>query len=111
MVDDTPTEDVNQRPMVEVATQAPMAPVPSPEVTARRLGVLPLSLFALAVGIVTGLGAVVFRALIGLVHNVFFLGQFSFAYDSSIFTPFNPWGPAIILVPVIGGLAVTWSRR
>jgi CIC family chloride channel protein len=69
---------------------------------------LPLSLLALLVGVVTGLGAVVFRGLIGLVHNVSFLGQFSFTYDSSIFTPLNPWGPGIILVPVIGGLAVTW---
>ena len=60
------------------------------------------------VGIVTGIGAVVFRDLIGLVHNIFFLGQFSFAYDSSVFTPFNPWGPAVILVPVIGGIGVTW---
>ena len=31
---------------------------------------------ALVVGVVTGFGAVVFRALIGLVHNVLFLGQF-----------------------------------
>ncbi len=26
----------------------------------------------------------------------------------SSFTPANPWGPAIILVPVIGGIGVTW---
>ena len=108
MVDDRASEEPSQRPTVQAATKAPTTSVASPEVTARRLGLLPLSLFALLVGVVTGLGAIVFRGLIGLVHNVFFLGQFSFAYDSSIFTPFNPWGPAIILVPVIGGLAVTW---
>ena len=108
MVDDRASEEPSQRPTVQAATKAPTTSVASPEVTARRLGLLPLSLFALLVGVVTGLGAIVFRGLIGLVHNVFFLGQFSFAYDFSIFTPFNPWGPAIILVPVIGGLAVTW---
>jgi CIC family chloride channel protein len=108
MVDDRPSGEPSQRPTVEAATKAPTTPVASPEAAARRLGLLPLSLLALLVGVVTGLGAVVFRGLIGLVHNVSFLGQFSFAYDSSIFTPFNPWGPAIILVPVIGGLAVTW---
>jgi CIC family chloride channel protein len=108
MVDDRASEEPSERPTVQAATKAPTAPVASPEAAARRLGVLPLSLLALLVGVVTGLGAVVFRGLIGLVHNLFFLGQFSFIYDSSVFTPFNPWGPAIILVPVIGGIGVTW---
>lgn len=65
-------------------------------------------MLAFIVGIVTGLGAVVFRALIGLVHNAFFLGRFSFAYDASHFTAASPWGVFVILVPVVGGLAVTW---
>ena len=47
---------------------------------------------ALVVGLVTGVGAVVFRALIGLVHNGLFLGRFSFAYNASLFTPSDPWG-------------------
>jgi CIC family chloride channel protein len=108
MVDDTPSAGSDGAPTVETSTKAPPTPVAPPEQTARRLGLLPLSLLALVVGVITGLGAVVFRGLIGLVHNVFFLGHFSFAYDSSLFTPFDPWGPAIILVPVIGGIGVTW---
>ena len=108
MVDDRPSGEPSQRPTVEAAIKAPTTPIASPEAAPRRLGLLPLSLLALVVGVITGIGAVVFRGLIGLVHNVFFLGHFSFAYDSSIFTPFNPWGPAIILVPVIGGIGVTW---
>ena len=63
---------------------------------------------AILVGSVTGIGAVVFRDLIGLVHNLMFLGRFSILYDASVFTPASPWGPAIILVPVLGGLGVTW---
>ncbi|MCC8400582.1 chloride channel protein [Paraburkholderia sp. MMS20-SJTN17] len=63
---------------------------------------------ALVVRIVTGLGAVVFRDLIGLVHNAFFLGRLSFAYDASHFTSAAPWGVLVILVPVVGGLGVTW---
>lgn len=75
--------------------------------------VMPVALYLLCflafiVGIVTGLGAVVFRGLIGLVHNVFFLGHLSFAYDASHFTPAAPWGMFVILVPVVGGFAVTW---
>jgi len=67
-----------------------------------------MTLLAVAVGIITGIGAYVFRELIGLVHNLFFLRQLSFAYDSSIFTPFNPWGPWVILVPVVGAIGVTF---
>jgi CIC family chloride channel protein len=71
------------------------------------VGLFRLSLYAVTIGAVTGVGAVVFRALIGLIHNVFFLGHFSFAYDANIFTPPGPWGAWIILAPVIGGMVVT----
>lgn len=73
-----------------------------------RLGLLRLSLLAIIVGIVTGFGAVLFRALIGLIHNIAFLGVFSVPYDASVFTPPGPWGAFIILVPVIGGQLVTF---
>ncbi|HEX4368386.1 MAG TPA: chloride channel protein [Rhodopila sp.] len=63
---------------------------------------------ALGMGVVTGFGAVVFRALIGLVHNVLFLGKLSFAYDASVFTPLAPWGALVILVPVVGSIGVTF---
>lgn len=77
-------------------------------VNGRRLPLVLLCALALVVGIVTGLGAVVFRGLIGLVHNLLFLGQFSIPYDSSVFTPMAPWGALVILVPVIGALGVTF---
>jgi len=73
-----------------------------------RLGLLRLSLLAIVVGIITGFGAVLFRALIGLIHNIAFLGVFYFNYDAGVFTPPGPWGAFIILVPVIGGLIVTF---
>ena len=73
-----------------------------------RLGLLRLSILAVVVGIITGFGAVLFRALIGLIHNIAFLGIFSVDYDSSVFTPPGPWGAFIIFVPAIGGLIVTF---
>src|SRR4051794_7025415 len=76
--------------------------------SARRLPLVVLCLLALAVGIITGIGAVAFRALIGLVHNLLFIGHWSFAYDSSVFTPPSPWGPLVILVPVLGAIGVTF---
>ena len=73
-----------------------------------RLGLVRLSLLAIVVGVVTGLGAVLFRARIGLIHNIAFLGMFAIDYDASIFTPPSPWGALVILVPVIGGQIVTF---
>ena len=73
-----------------------------------RLGLVRLSLLAIVVGLVTGLGAVVFRDLIGLIHNITFLGIFSFDYEANVFTPPSPWGALIILVPVVGGQIVTF---
>ena len=74
----------------------------------RHIGLVVLSGLAIVVGAVTGFGAVVFRDLIGLIHNVMFLGDVAVRYDANLFTPPSPWGAFIILVPVIGALAVTF---
>ncbi len=73
-----------------------------------RLGLVSLSLLALLVGIASGVGAIVFRLLIGLIHNLLFLGQFVAHCDTKLFTPASPWGAFIILVPVVGAVAVTF---
>lgn len=73
-----------------------------------RLTLLRLSLLALGLGVVTGLGAVLFRDLIGVIHNLFFTGRLALRYDANHFTEPAPWGPWIILAPVIGGLGVTF---
>lgn len=69
---------------------------------------LQLLALALATGSVAGLGAIVFRAMIGLIHNLAFFGQFSFAYDANVHTDPSPLGAAIILVPVASALGVAW---
>ncbi len=73
-----------------------------------RISLWLLSFLALLIGVVGGLGAVVFRALIGFVHNLLFLGTLSVNYDASVFTPHSPWGPLVILVPVVGAIGVTF---
>lgn len=75
---------------------------------ARRLSLVTLSLLALIVGVVTGLGAVGFRDLIGLIHNLMFTGHWAIGYDANVFTKPSPWGALVILVPVVGGVGVTW---
>ncbi len=67
-----------------------------------------MCLLSLAVGLIAGLGAWVLRMLIGLFHNLFFLGQLQFAYDANRHTSVNPWGAGIILAPVIGAIIVAW---
>src|SRR5262245_61363752 len=63
---------------------------------------------ALAVGLIGGCGAVVFRDMIGAVHNLLFLGQFSYHYNANIHTAPSPWGAWIIFVPVLGGVGVAF---
>ena len=90
------------------ATRYPWRPLPAWRVGATGFGLIRMSLLAFSVGVVAGLGAFVFRELIGLVHNVLFLGKFAFDYDANLFTPASPWGAGVILVPVIGAVVVTF---
>ncbi|MBV16852.1 MAG: chloride channel protein [Thalassospira sp.] len=76
--------------------------------SSRRASMLSLCMLALVVGVVTGYGAVVFRALVALIHNVAFYGVFSINYDANLLTAPSTWGPLVILVPVIGGLFVVF---
>jgi CIC family chloride channel protein len=74
----------------------------------RHLPLVLLSLLALALGAVTGLGAVLFRDLIGLIHNLLFTGHAVVRYDANVFTGGAPWGALVILVPVLGAVGVTF---
>jgi chloride channel protein, CIC family len=74
----------------------------------RRIGLARLSILGVLVGIIAGAGAVIFRDLIGLIHNVAFLGEFSIEYDANRFTPQSPWGAFIIVVPALGSFIVTF---
>ncbi len=97
--------------MVEALTHAAMTGPREGGPNANKktpLSPLPFWLLAVLIGLVGGCGAVVFRGMIGFLHNLFFLGKFSFFYESNIHTPPGPWGPLIIFVPVIGGIGVTW---
>ena len=74
----------------------------------RSVNLFIFSLIAIVVGVATGFGAVFFRGLIGLVHNVLFLGHISTLYNANLHTPPAPWGVWVILVPIIGGMGVVF---
>jgi chloride channel protein, CIC family len=74
----------------------------------RKVSLLTLCGLALVIGIMTGLGAVAFRALIGFVHNAFYNGRLSFIYDANIAEAPSRFGDWVFFSPVIGGLFVVY---
>ncbi|HEY6577977.1 MAG TPA: hypothetical protein VIY09_01520, partial [Rhizomicrobium sp.] len=109
----TYTQAMDSKAQIPVSREPPAAAgndssAPAASDAHYGIGLLILSVLALIVGIVTGLGAVLFRDLIGIIHNVMFLGRFAVRYDANLFTPASPWGPFVILVPVIGAVGVTF---
>lgn len=65
-------------------------------------------LLSVLVGFVAGLGAMVFRGLIGLFHNLLFLGKLSAVYSANIHTPVGVRGSWVVLVPVAGAFGVAF---
>ncbi|HXJ21811.1 MAG TPA: chloride channel protein [Polyangia bacterium] len=55
-----------------------------------------------------GFGAFAFRNLIGLFHNLFFLGRLSWVYDTNVHTAPGPWGPGVALAPALGAVVVVF---
>lgn len=82
-----------------------------PQSEERRVSLLVLCGLALVIGVMTGLGAVVFRALIGLVHNLFYFGRLSFLYDANVSEGPSRFGDLILFAPIIGGLIVVFLVR
>src|SRR5271168_3168310 len=104
-----PSRDRSTIQQAALSTAGPSSVVPlKTDSDIRRIGLVSLSILALIVGVVTGFGAVGFRDLIGLIHNVLFLGKWAVRYDANLFTPVSPWGPLVIVVPMLGGVAVTF---
>jgi chloride channel protein, CIC family len=73
-----------------------------------RVSLFILCLMALGVGIMTGVGAVALRALIGLIHNAMINGVFRIPYDANILEGPSRWGNWVILSPILGGLVVVY---
>src|SRR6201996_4728052 len=88
------------------------AAIPSaPTATARderRVSLFTLCLLALGIGVLTGVGAVVLRSLIGLIHNFMINGIVKIPYDANILEGASRWGNWVILSPILGGLVVVF---
>ncbi len=69
---------------------------------------MPMIAYALSVGIIAGLGAIAFRLLISLFHNLLFFGRWDFDYNTLLHTAESSWGVAVIAVPVVGAMVVAY---
>jgi CIC family chloride channel protein len=87
-------------------------PDPSPPENGREpvkpAGTLAFSFLSILTGLVAGLGAVFFRGLIALFHNLLFLGRLSAHYDATLHTPSSDLGLFVILIPVLGAVVVAF---
>lgn len=96
-------------PSPSVSTVQPIIDIGKPEAhDERRVNLLVLCGLALVVGVMTGLGAVALRLLIGLFHNLFYNGTFSIWYDANISEGPSRFGNWVLLSPVLGGLVVVF---
>ena len=77
----------------------------------RQRNLVLISALAIAIGVVAGVGAWIFREMIGLFHNLLFLGEFSFDYVATQHTPPSPWGAWIIAVPPAVAILVAWMVK
>lgn len=67
--------------------------------------------FSFVVGIVASFGAIIFKAMIGFIHNLTFSGKLSIYYNANLHPTKSIWGLGIILVPVVGSVVVTWLTQ
>jgi CIC family chloride channel protein len=86
----------------------PEAAIPKDLKEAGQLNLAWMILCSVLVGVVAGFGAVLFRMMIGFVHNLFFYGSLDFHYNANIHMAECSWGWAVIFVPFVGALFVTW---
>jgi chloride channel protein, CIC family len=82
-----------------------------PPLEERRVTLLVLCGLALVIGVMTGLGAVFFRALIALVHNASYNGRLSLVYNANISEGPSRFGDFVLLSPIVGGLIVVFLVR
>jgi chloride channel protein, CIC family len=85
-----------------------IGPDAKPATNERRVSLLTLCGLALVIGIMTGLGAVGFRALIALVHNLFYNGRLSTVFDANVSEGPSYFGDLVFFSPIIGGLIVVF---
>lgn len=96
--------------MLQVARNARTRLVRTPRLATGevRVNLLVLCILALGVGVLTGVGAVALRMLIGLIHNAAFYGALNIRYDANVLEGPSPLGVFVALSPIIGGIIVVY---
>jgi CIC family chloride channel protein len=97
--------------MTSGSSPALLSSTSKPAAEERRVSLLTLCGLALVIGVMTGLGAVAFRALIAMVHNLSYNGTLSFIYDANVSDGPSRFGNWVLFSPIIGGLIVVFLVR
>jgi CIC family chloride channel protein len=84
-------------------------PLDNSTLVSRKLGTL--CLIAIVIGVLGGIFSWLFRALIAVIHNAVFLGEFSVQYNANQHTPGSWLGWLIIFAPTLGGLVVVFLTK
>jgi CIC family chloride channel protein len=63
---------------------------------------------ALIVGILGGVGSILFQGTIAFFESLLFYGAFGFHFEPEQHLAVSPWGWGVIFVPVVGAAIVTW---
>lgn len=77
----------------------------------KSLNLIGMILIAVIIGIFAGFGSILFRGMIGIVHNLSFNGKFSVAFDAYQHAAKSVWGIGFVFVPVIGAAIVCWLTQ
>ena len=85
-----------------------IGPNTKPSGEEKRVNLMTLCGLALVIGVMTGFGAVAFRALIALVHNLFYNAKLSFVFDANLSEGPSRFGDLVFFSPIIGGLIVVY---
>lgn len=81
------------------------------EPTEKTLNIVWMIIISIIIGIFAGFGSILFRGMIGFVHNLSFKGEFSVVFDAYQHAIKSVWGIGFIFVPVIGAAVVCWLTQ
>ena len=81
------------------------------ESSEKSLNIIWMIVISVIIGVFAGFGSILFRGMIGLVHNLSFKGEFSVMFDAYQHAAKSVWGIGFIFVPVIGAVIVCWLTQ
>ena len=77
----------------------------------KSLNLISMIAISFVIGIFAGFGAILFKGMIGFVHNLSFSGKLNVVFDVYQHAAKSVWGIGFIFVPVLGAVIVCWLTQ